>query len=253
MVRDEHAPSPRPLSPAPLSDMSQVASSLSAHSWKDAFAEAAEASIGVVTGSRSISLSQPRLFSGALPIPDELTELDFSEEDMTLCNGMVKEAPRLVRMAVPLAATNVISYAIGLVTVGFAGRLGEQELAIAVLATSLFNVTGLSILSGFNAALETFCGQFYGAGNYRQVRKECCKENAHENMFLFLAATVPLPLPPLSLAGLCPLCRWASRCSAPCSWPQCCLPSWPGSGPRPPWCSTSWGRTPRSAPGRRVT
>jgi len=62
-----------------------------------------------------------------------------------------------------MALTNLCYFALGLVSVAFVGRLGEAELAVAILATSLFNVSGLSILQGFNSALETLCGQAWGA------------------------------------------------------------------------------------------
>ena len=48
-------------------------------------------------------------------------------------------------------------------------RLGAAELSAAILATSLFNVTGLSVLTGFSAAMETLAGQAYGAKSYRAV------------------------------------------------------------------------------------
>jgi len=41
----------------------------------------------------------------------------------------------------------------------FIGHLGKHELSAAVLGTSLFNVTGLSILIGLCSAMETLCGQ----------------------------------------------------------------------------------------------
>ena len=41
----------------------------------------------------------------------------------------------------------------------FVGHLGKHELSAAVLGTSLFNVTGLSILIGLCSAMETLCGQ----------------------------------------------------------------------------------------------
>lgn len=47
---------------------------------------------------------------------------------------------------------------LGLITIGFVGRLGELPLSVAILATSIFNAAGLSILTGLAAAMETFCG-----------------------------------------------------------------------------------------------
>lgn len=48
--------------------------------------------------------------------------------------------------------------ALGLITIAYVGRLGQLPLSIAILATSIFNAAGLSILTGLAAAMETFCG-----------------------------------------------------------------------------------------------
>ncbi|EFN52900.1 hypothetical protein CHLNCDRAFT_54230 [Chlorella variabilis] len=79
------------------------------------------------------------------------------------------ESSALLRLAVPMALTNLCGYCIAQVTVIFVGRLGAVELSAAILATSLFNVTGLSVLTGFSAAMETLAGQAYGAKSYRAV------------------------------------------------------------------------------------
>jgi Na+-driven multidrug efflux pump len=55
---------------------------------------------------------------------------------------------RLARLAVPLAGAHFFNFALSLITLAFVGHLGEFELSVAVLATSFFNVTGLSILIG---------------------------------------------------------------------------------------------------------
>ncbi|KAH0699096.1 hypothetical protein KY285_013554 [Solanum tuberosum] len=49
------------------------------------------------------------------------------------------------------------------------GHLGELSLSSASIATSLSNVTGYSVLFGMCSALETLCGQAYGAGQYRKL------------------------------------------------------------------------------------
>lgn len=71
---------------------------------------------------------------------------------------LVSVLRRVLRLALPLSVTNLSGFALGLITVAFVGRLGEFELSVAILATSIFNVTGLSVLTGFAAAMETFCG-----------------------------------------------------------------------------------------------
>jgi MATE family multidrug resistance protein len=53
---------------------------------------------------------------------------------------------------------NLVSFLSGAVLLGMTGRLGQQQLSSLVLGTSIFNVTGLSVLIGFASAMETFCG-----------------------------------------------------------------------------------------------
>ncbi|CAM0908082.1 unnamed protein product [Alopecurus aequalis] len=48
----------------------------------------------------------------------------------------------------------------------FVGHLGELPLASASLATSVANVTGFSLLVGMAGALDTLCGQAFGARHY---------------------------------------------------------------------------------------
>lgn len=79
------------------------------------------------------------------------------------------EGSRILHLAVPLAAQNLFGFALSLIGVAFVGRLGQFDLSVAVLATSIYNVTGVSILVGFAGAMETLCGQAYGGGNYRLV------------------------------------------------------------------------------------
>lgn len=72
-------------------------------------------------------------------------------------------------LAVPLSLSNLMGLLISLIAVGFVGRLGAFELSVVVSSTSIFNVTGLSVLTGFASAMETLTGQAYGAGQYRHV------------------------------------------------------------------------------------
>ena len=79
--------------------------------------------------------------------------------------------------------SSVLQFALQLVSVMFVGHLGELPLAGASLATSLANVTGFSLLIGMAGALDTLCGQAFGAWQYhllgvyrseeRRVGKEC--------------------------------------------------------------------------------
>lgn len=62
-------------------------------------------------------------------------------------------------LGVPLSAQAILSFSATLVSMSFIGHIGKHELSAAVLGTSLFNVTGLSILIGLCSAMETLSGQ----------------------------------------------------------------------------------------------
>ncbi|KAL6839348.1 hypothetical protein ACP4OV_030845 [Aristida adscensionis] len=81
--------------------------------------------------------------------------------------GAAAEANRLVRLAGPIIASCVLQNLVNMVSLMFVGHLGELALAGASLATSLANVTGFSVIIGMAAALDTLCGQAFGA---RQLR-----------------------------------------------------------------------------------
>ncbi|XXG77187.1 hypothetical protein AAC387_Pa08g1385 [Persea americana] len=71
----------------------------------------------------------------------------------------VEEAKHQVLFSLPMIITNVSYYCITLVSVMFAGHLGNLELAGSTLANSWATVTGLALMTGLSGALETLCGQ----------------------------------------------------------------------------------------------
>ncbi|KAL0001251.1 hypothetical protein SO802_015032 [Lithocarpus litseifolius] len=81
----------------------------------------------------------------------------------------VEEAKKQVLFSLPMILTNVFYYLITLVSVMFAGHLGELELAGATLANSWATVTGFAFMVGLSGALETLCGQGFGAKIYRML------------------------------------------------------------------------------------
>ncbi|CAA0808536.1 MATE efflux family protein LAL5 [Striga hermonthica] len=81
----------------------------------------------------------------------------------------VEEAKGQVLFALPMILTNVSYYFIPLVSVMFAGHLGDLELAGSNLANSWAAVSGFALMVGLSGALETLCGQGYGAKMYRML------------------------------------------------------------------------------------
>ncbi|PSS16174.1 Protein DETOXIFICATION like [Actinidia chinensis var. chinensis] len=81
----------------------------------------------------------------------------------------LEEGKNQVLYALPMILTNVSYYLIPLVSVMFAGHLGDLQLASANLANSWATVTGFAFMVGLSGALETLCGQGYGAKLYRML------------------------------------------------------------------------------------
>ncbi|KAK9938054.1 hypothetical protein M0R45_014814 [Rubus argutus] len=74
----------------------------------------------------------------------------------------VEETKNQVLFSLPLILSNVFYYLITLVSVMFAGHLGDLELAGATLANSWAVVTGFAFMVGLSGSLETLCGQGFG-------------------------------------------------------------------------------------------
>lgn len=53
---------------------------------------------------------------------------------------------------------NLAGFCINAVGVSFVGRLGGLQLSAAVLAASMFNVTGQSVMMGFCGTIDTLAG-----------------------------------------------------------------------------------------------
>ncbi|KAF8407732.1 hypothetical protein HHK36_006867 [Tetracentron sinense] len=74
-----------------------------------------------------------------------------------------------------------------MISVMFVGHLRELALSGASMATSLASVTGFSLLKGMGSALDTLCGQSYGAKQYHMLGI-----HMQRAMFVLLLACIPL-------------------------------------------------------------
>lgn len=77
---------------------------------------------------------------------------------------------KLARIAIPISIQGVVSATLGLVDNLMVGSLGEAELASVGIATQIFYIFYL-ILFGFTSGTATFMAQFFGAGDFRNIRK----------------------------------------------------------------------------------
>ncbi|KAI3785233.1 hypothetical protein L1987_44348 [Smallanthus sonchifolius] len=82
---------------------------------------------------------------------------------------LAEEVKRSCYIALPMVGVTVSQNLLRVVSMSMVGHLGELELAGTAVATSLTNVTGFSLLFGMASALETLCGQAYGAHQYHKL------------------------------------------------------------------------------------
>ncbi|KAI3409552.1 Protein DETOXIFICATION (Multidrug and toxic compound extrusion protein) [Psidium guajava] len=87
----------------------------------------------------------------------------------------------------PLISVSLLLYSLQLISLMFVGHLGELPLAGASMATSFATVTGFSLLMGMASALDTFCGQSYGARQFHMLGV-----HMQRAMFILLLVSIPL-------------------------------------------------------------
>ncbi|XP_024044889.1 protein DETOXIFICATION 16 isoform X2 [Citrus clementina] len=82
---------------------------------------------------------------------------------------MIVELKRQMQLAGPLVVVSFLQYSFQMISVMFVGHLGDLSLSSASMATSFAGVTGFSYMLGMGSAVETFCGQAFGAKQYRMM------------------------------------------------------------------------------------
>ncbi|XP_076935553.1 protein DETOXIFICATION 14-like [Bidens hawaiensis] len=82
---------------------------------------------------------------------------------------LAEEVKRSCYVALPMVVVTVSQNLLRVASMSMVGHLGELELAGTAVATSLTNVTGFSLIFGMSSALETLCGQAFGAQQYRKL------------------------------------------------------------------------------------
>ncbi|CAH8382844.1 unnamed protein product [Eruca vesicaria subsp. sativa] len=82
---------------------------------------------------------------------------------------LIVELKKLSLLAAPMAIVTFSEYLLPVISVMVAGHYSELQLSGVALATSFTNVSGFSILYGLVGALETLCGQAFGAKRFELV------------------------------------------------------------------------------------
>ncbi|KAJ6834985.1 putative protein DETOXIFICATION 40 [Iris pallida] len=97
------------------------------------------------------------------------------------------EMKLLVRLAAPAVMVYMLNYVMSMSTQIFSGHLGNLELAAASLGNTGIQVFAYGLMLGMGSAVETLCGQAYGANKY-----EMLGVYLQRSMVLLMATGVPL-------------------------------------------------------------
>ncbi|OIT21870.1 PREDICTED: protein DETOXIFICATION 14-like isoform X2 [Nicotiana attenuata] len=84
-------------------------------------------------------------------------------------NVYIEAMKKVSYIALPMLMVNLSQHLVRIGSMMMIGHLGELSLSGASVATSLTNVTGFSLVLGMASALETLCGQAYGAEQYNKL------------------------------------------------------------------------------------
>ncbi|XP_075485518.1 protein DETOXIFICATION 29-like [Primulina tabacum] len=105
------------------------------------------------------------------------------------------ESRKLWYLAAPAIFTCICQYSLGAITQTFAGHVGTLELASFSIENSVIAGLSFGVMLGMGSALETLCGQAYGAGRidmlgvYMQRSWVILLATATMLMFLYIFAT----------------------------------------------------------------
>ncbi|KAJ0095548.1 hypothetical protein Patl1_15221 [Pistacia atlantica] len=109
------------------------------------------------------------------------------QQGVCICENIVEEAKKQLWLAGPLITVSLLQYCLQDIAIIFVGHLGELAQSSASLASSFASFTGFSVLLGMGSALETLCGQAYGAKQYHMLGI-----HTQRAMVTLLAISIPL-------------------------------------------------------------
>ncbi|KAA8528322.1 hypothetical protein F0562_035677 [Nyssa sinensis] len=91
------------------------------------------------------------------------------DQDQDLNRKVWIESKKLWHIVGPSIFSRVAAYSMNVVTQSFAGHLGEVELASISIANTVIAGFDFGLLLGMASALETLCGQAFGAKRYHML------------------------------------------------------------------------------------
>ncbi|XP_054823148.1 protein DETOXIFICATION 27-like [Prosopis cineraria] len=91
---------------------------------------------------------------------------DRQDDDLDLARRVWVESKKLWHIVGPAIFSRVASYSILVITQAFAGHLGDLELAAISIVNNVILGFDIGLMLGMASALETLCGQAFGAKKY---------------------------------------------------------------------------------------
>ncbi|XP_040998981.1 protein DETOXIFICATION 27-like [Juglans microcarpa x Juglans regia] len=100
---------------------------------------------------------------------DHEAEDDGKAKDLGIGPRIWIESKKLWYIAGPAIFSRVVNFSMSVITQAFAGHLGEVELAALSIGLSVILGFSFGFLLGMASALETLCGQAFGAKRYHML------------------------------------------------------------------------------------
>ncbi|OVA15275.1 Multi antimicrobial extrusion protein [Macleaya cordata] len=94
---------------------------------------------------------------------------DHDQQNQDLTKRVWIESKKLWYIAGPSIFSRIASYSMNVITQAFAGHLGNLELASISIANTVIVGFSFGLLLGMASALETLCGQAFGAKKYHML------------------------------------------------------------------------------------
>ncbi|GLU13067.1 hypothetical protein SLE2022_297140 [Rubroshorea leprosula] len=116
------------------------------------------------------------------------TEQD--SEQQSLSRRVWIESKKLWQIVGPAIFSRIASYSMFIITLAFAGHLGDLDLAAVAIANNVIVGFDYGLLLGMASALETLCGQAFGAKKYYMLGVYMQRSW----IILFLCCVLLLPL-----------------------------------------------------------
>lgn len=103
-------------------------------------------------------------------LPDDPVNHDVGQENQDpLASRVWTETKKLWQIVGPAIFSRVATFSMNIITQAFAGHLGDVELAAISIANTVIVGFNFGLLLGMASALETLCGQAFGAKRYHML------------------------------------------------------------------------------------